>query len=287
MAGCQDFLSRPFIFNVPRELNKDKGAKHISWGFNFLFFAVVVGFSVGYGVTSFRACGQNLVNVDYYTADADNCVCKFNVGSSSTIGNLIVQNTTWYQQFNTYQPNFFYVRLPCFETLTCQIGAPNLYLFLTEIYGIQFTTVVTNITLHQFELYTGVFDEQSIIPLLPTTKNCIISSYNATYQYIFDGYSSAECLDYVQKNIDPNYNDVIEIDYESNAAYQQYCDLDYCQINKCSSVAALAVVIQISSIISFCFLILQAVIKTIYYFRISYVERVDTIQLSVKNYNSV
>jgi hypothetical protein len=288
MAACLSFFSRPLLFHVPRELSKDSNARRISWGFNLLFFVVAISFSLGYGIVSFVDCSQNLVSVGYYVSDAASCQCKNNPSGSATIGNLILANTTWASQFDSIQSSGYIVKFPCLNNLTCQIVSPYVPFFMDQLYGIQFTNTVTNQTLNQFEFYSGVFDLVTATPLLYTQKSCIITTtYNSTYQTIFEGYNSVDCLNHVHNNIDANYNDQIDINYENNPAYRQYCDLQSCLIRQCTSISAIEIVIFITGIISFSFLTLQAIIKLIFYVRIAYIERVDTIQLAVKSYSSV
>ena len=198
----------------------------------FIFGSVI--FLIVYLSISVPACNQTVNKSFNYTSDG-NCYCKGNVGSSAAIGEAIIQNTTWFKQFNPTTSDLFgynvvVVPLPSRSLIITAYAIANYWKYY---YPIQWSNkIVHNITLHMFENYDPnnyLTDAQKL-----QAQSCTIEVKLSSGTLIsVDEFNNASACMEAIASFGATVNPYLNLNYLDNKIYQTGCDLDYCEENYC------------------------------------------------------
>jgi hypothetical protein len=267
------FLKHSFLFSPPHHLRADTRSRAISLAFSIIFILAAVAFAISYGINAIKSCQQTIVNVDYFIEDAP-CVCAANIGSSPVMARQILLNSSFASQFSLVYGYADYVETTTIDGYKAVIFSPYITYFFQYVFPLIYTQQLNAQNVSQFSLFPGVFDEETAQSLLTSSYACnLLISYNSSYVESIEKITEEDCLQLVRTKINPNYNDVVEIDYQSNPALASFCDLVSCSRKECPSITAFNTALFISSTIGFIFLLMTFLHGTIFHFWVFQEER--------------
>jgi len=230
-----------------------------------LFLLAALIFISAYLPQQIASCNQTLNQTPNYVENAT-CYCKGNVGISIYIGQAMIRNTTWYQQFGAYQTDFFntgaIVKTIGNATITMVFRSVNDY--LTYYYPIEWSNVVNHeIILPMFANISAYSNLE--FPILPSGEVCFFVIQNLSEFNQIGGFSEDECNEIIQELI-PGFDTNITLRYSENYAYQEFCKLDYCQISYCSTSQQITMGFFVATVLSTIYTALRVVKFTILWF---------------------
>lgn len=222
---------------------------------------ISVVFLVVYIPLALQNCASNLVEVDYYVENAD-CTCTFSVGNMASLGYAMVANYTGLPLTGRFQGTNS--QLPVFafggnnSTDATSFEGTGLSYF-SNYFGIEFSNAVVHTKqISWFTVYNNL-DLSVPLNLNPFNAACIVESEPMVWVI---GYDTTQCLDYLatfQPDVEP-LTETIELGYDKNMAYREYCKLAGCAIPMCTGLATLNVLLFAASIISFIFTLSRLVL---------------------------
>ena len=146
----------------------------------------------------------------------------------------MIENTTWYKQFDGFQPYFFengVLEIKRENNVTIIISTNTLNDYLNYFYALEWSNVLIHeMTLPMFGNFTRYSDLR--VPPHPASETCFLQIQNSTYFNYVNLYSVEECISSLHDML-PGFETSITLRYSENAIYQKYCSLDYCDVTYC------------------------------------------------------
>jgi hypothetical protein len=193
----------------------------------------------------YNACSYKNNVVAEYVSNVT-CTCATSVGTFNQYSLAMVTNSSFGRQMDS-----FIVTNPTASRFTFHgytIDAFGLNVYLQSYFKAEFTTnLVHSKALNVFELYNPQnFSEASMLQY---------SDFGIAYSCIIFGvtngtlYSSDACVAKIAELTGATFNPVVELGYDYNPVYQNFCQVQSCVIQTCSGSDAWAILLQASGLI--------------------------------------
>ena len=258
------------IFHPPRIHRENMSAMIIVWVLSAFFVIGSIIFVAVYIPISFEQCSKTITTTDIY--NDNNCQCSNSV-ASPLISSLIIQNTSFANQFNSFENDFFYGYINSTNSnQTWLIIMPILNFFYSNVLPATFQGV-PNITfdVFNFSTFEPLFSNLTVMKTVGSFPFGILG--NIPYN------RSQSCIEYIRANLVSNFDPIVSISIENNWVFSHYCDLKFCETTGCSDLQALNIIFLSASFLNLFYMFLKVVNFLI--FRFFYEnERVAKIKVS-------
>ncbi len=237
---------------IPTTAHDEKKSQRINRIVMFSFIAACFIFLVIYLPITLTNCQNNIVQVDYYVPDAP-CTCANNVGAFAGIGKAMMINSSFYQQ--DIGPLFWGQGLNYLVSFNTDnrtgtwIGTvfyPGPYAYFYTYFPVEFaSSVVHSKSINIFEIYDPDGIGMEVIEPIIYNYDNIDNGAPGCYQ-VGRNYPNPDpnwCLQLMKNLTGTDFNPYVELGYDQNLAYRQFCNLEYCKIPQCTSEAIVQILL--------------------------------------------
>jgi hypothetical protein len=255
----------------------DKKSQKINRIVTITFISACLVFLVIYLPISFTNCTNNIVFVDYYVPDVP-CTCANNVGSFAGIGKAMMANSSFYQQDIsplTWGQGLNYLVAFNNPNIIGTVYYPGAYTYFYSYFPVEFAfSVVHSKTINIFEIYDPLNLGPPILQPIYYNYDNIDNGAPGCFQIgtNYPNPSANWCLQLMQNLTNPNFTPYVELGYDQNLAYREFCNLQNCQIPQCSSAASVQILLTAVGVLGALFSVSRLVR---YVLRHSLASRVD------------